>query len=103
MIARGCSDSRDLARNGRAFHNALSFRGGPKGRARNLYSQAVVMDSGLAPYGAPRHDGVYDGASELGLATVRPKLQTVIPGRRAAASSESIITGREYGFRARGL
>ena len=31
----------------------LSFRDGPKGRARNPYSQLVVMDSGLAPLARP--------------------------------------------------
>src|SRR5713101_3852114 len=31
----------------------LSFRDGSKSRARNLYSQPVVMDSGLAPLARP--------------------------------------------------
>ncbi len=36
--------------------SSSSFRGGPEGRARNPYPPAVVMDSGLAPSGAPRND-----------------------------------------------
>src|SRR5713101_3684641 len=42
------------ARSGRvASISPPSFRDGPKGRARNPYSQPVVMDSGLAPSARP--------------------------------------------------
>jgi error-prone DNA polymerase len=59
-------DEEELKRQQAFFRNTLStssFRGGPEGRAmmrncasENPYPPAVIMDSGLAPSGAPRND-----------------------------------------------